>query len=303
MNPAAPATIKLSNNSLHLELAPYAGGSIAAFRVQRGNQLIDLMRPATEQALQNADAGASSCFPLVPFSNRIENGEFEYQGKQVKLAANFAPYPHPLHGQGFQRPWQLIEHTPSSAAIVYEHAGNDGGWPWTYRAEQRFTLTGDALITSISVQNTGLETMPAGLGFHPYFPKTTGVQLDIGLGGVWLSDEFCIPKTLIEIPDEWRFINHRTLQGIVLDHCFTDWDGEARIYWPEYKIGLNICHSGLLRHMVIYVPEGEDFFCVEPVSHVNNAVKLAAGGVKNTGQLDLTPSETAYAEVRYKLIV
>jgi len=298
----SPATLKLTSNLLTLELAPHAGGSIATFRLLKNDQAIDLMRPASEQALEQANARATACFPLVPFSNRIENGEFEYDGKQVRLPLNFAPHPHPLHGQGFQRPWQLIEHTATSAAIVYEHAGNENGWPWIYRAEQRFTLSGDTLIASISLQNTGPETMPAGIGFHPFFPRTTGVQLNIGLGQVWIPDDNNMPKTLSVIPDEWRFINNRSLQSVVLDHCFTDWDGLARIYWPEHKTGLEITHSGLLKHMVIYVPDNEDFFCIEPVSHVNNAIKLAANGVENTGQLDLPPGETVYAEVRYKVI-
>ncbi|MBN1379675.1 MAG: aldose 1-epimerase [Gammaproteobacteria bacterium] len=302
MNPQAPATVRLEQGSLQLELAPHAGGSIAAFRFQRGSQIINLMRPSSEQALQDGNAGATSCFPLVPFSNRIENGRFEHNGREIELPLNFAGHPHSLHGQGFQHPWQLIEHTSASAAIVYEHAGGDDGWPWVYRAEQRFTLNDETLIASISVQNNSLESMPTGLGFHPFFPKTAAVQLDIGLDQVWLGDEFCIPHTLTEIPEHWRFANHRTLEGIVLDHCFTGWDGEARIFWPEYKLGLNMTHKGLFKHMVIYVPEGQSFFCVEPVSHVNNAINLAAGGVENTGYFELAPNETAYAEVRYKLI-
>ncbi len=301
MNKQIPDTLKLENGPLHLELAPHAGGSIAAFRFQRGEQLLDLMRPATQKALQNENTGAMSCFPLVPFSNRIENGRFEYAEKKVELRLNMAPYPHPLHGQGLQHPWQLIQHSQSSAAIVYEHSGEEDGWPWVYRAEQHFELTDQSLITSISLQNTGIETMPAGLGLHPFFPRTEGATLTTKLARVWQPDKNDLPESLMDIPDNWRFDSPRTLQGIVLDHCFTDWNGHARIDWPEYKLGLEITHRGLLKHLVIYAPEGEDYFCIEPVSHINNAINLAARGIENTGQFELAPDDIASAKVEFKV--
>lgn len=301
MNPHAPETLKLCLGPLTLELAPHAGGAITAFRLQNCDKSINLMCPAGKQALLDSNASATSCFPLVPFSNRIENGEFEFRGKQIKLKLNAAPHPHAMHGQGFLHPWQLIDHGLSWAAIVYEHAGDDDGWPWIYRTEQHFKLDENKLTVNISLQNNSPETMPAGLGLHPYFPRTPGVQLDIALDKVWLSDETSLPTTLENIPEEWRLENNRTLDGITLNNCFTNWTGIARIYWPEFKTGLNITHDGLLQHMVIYVPLDQRFFCVEPVSHINNAIHLAARGIENTGLISLDPGQTISAELCYEV--
>ncbi len=302
MNPQTPETLKLKHGALQLELAPHAGGTIAAFRFQRGNQWLDLMRPATKEALQDEKADGTSCFPLVPYSNRIENGKFEYRDTPVNLQLNMAPYQHSMHGQGFQHPWQLIEHSQSSAAMVYEHAGGGDGWPWIYRAEQRFELIDNVLIAQISLKNTGIEAMPAGLGFHPYFPKTSDVRLSLGVSRVWQADNNDMPQTLIDIPDNWKFDSPRDLQGIVLNHCFTDWNGKAFIDWQEHKLGLKISHHGLLKHMVIYVPDGQEFFCVEPVSHINNAINMVARGIENTGQFELAPNETATAVVKFEVV-
>ena len=122
------------------------------------------------------------------------------------------------------------------------------------------------------------------------------------MANVWIPDSNCMPQKLIDIPKQWQLVNEQTLEGIVLDHCFTGWDGTAKIYWPEYQLGLRILHRGLFKYMVIYIPEGENFFCLEPVSHINNAIHLAAEGIEDTGHFELAPNETASAEVEYKVI-
>jgi aldose 1-epimerase len=40
------------------------------------------------------------CFPLIPFLNRIHNGRFTFQGKQIKMPLNFQLDVHTIPGQG-----------------------------------------------------------------------------------------------------------------------------------------------------------------------------------------------------------
>jgi aldose 1-epimerase len=47
--------------------------------------------------------------------------------------------------------------------------------------------------------------------------------------------------------------------------------------------------------LVLYTPPAADFFCVEPVSHVTDAVNLAASGRTDTGLRVLAPGETLRA--------
>jgi aldose 1-epimerase len=56
-----------------------------------------------------------------------------------------------------------------------------------------------------------------------------------------------------------------------------------------------------LRHLVIYVPPGEDFFCVEPVSHVNDGFNLLERGVADTGVRVLAPGQTLAGAVRLRV--
>jgi aldose 1-epimerase len=50
--------------------------------------------------------------------------------------------------------------------------------------------------------------------------------------------------------------------------------------------------AGPTGHLVIYVPPGQDFFCIEPVSHVNDGFNLLDRGVEDTGVHVLTPGQT-----------
>ena len=66
----------------------------------------------------------------------------------------------------------------------------------------------------------------------------------------------------------------RKVDSVVLDNCFDGWDGRAAITWPKRRLQLALEASQPFRHLVIYVPPGRDFFCVEPVSHANGLVGL-----------------------------
>ena len=74
-----------------------------------------------------------------------------------------------------------------------------------------------------------------------------------------------------------------------LDNCFDGWSGPARI--RDEKLSLRLTSS--LTHAVVYTPPQRDFFCVEPVSHVNNAIR--SSDPIGQGLIALGSGETAQA--------
>ncbi len=79
-----------------------------------------MLRTAGPSAAAARDPYATAGFPLVPYSNRIGNGSFEWRGKCMTLARNFPPEPHAIHGVGFERAWQVRSRSADSA-----HSGAD----------------------------------------------------------------------------------------------------------------------------------------------------------------------------------
>jgi aldose 1-epimerase len=59
-----------------------------------------------------------------------------------------------------------------------------------------------------------------------------------------------------------------------LDNIFSVWNHEVLISWPEWKASLKRSTDVPLDFLVIFTPQDEDYFCVEPVSHVTDTFNL-----------------------------
>jgi len=270
------ALLSLRAGRLAVDLAPQAGGSIARFAV---DGVGDLLRPATAEALASGAGKDTACYPLVPFSNRIANGRLAFDGEEVRLAPNWPGVRHPMHGDGWAHPWQVLRHAGRVAELAYEHDGRSG-WPFRYRARQIITLDRSGLGVDFSVENLETRAVPAGLGLHPFFVREDDTELACRVRGVWRTDAEVLPIEHMSVPAAWDFSKPRRVDSVVLDHCFDGWDGHATIAWPRRRLRLALSATETFRHLVIYVPEGQPFFCVEPVSHANGAVgrsRLAPG--------------------------
>lgn len=239
------------------------------------------MRPmgAADRASGKGNNGAA--YPLVPFSNRIANGRLVFGSETILLAPNWPGQAHPMHGDGWARAWTVERSNGGSAELVYVHDGKSG-WPFRYRARQTFSIAGDRLEVRMSLQNLEARDVPAGLGLHPFFARDADCELRCSTAAVWHVDAEVLPTTRTAVPDEWDFSMSRRVDGIALDNCFEDWDGRAEIAWPSRGLGLAIEASQPFRHLVIFIPPGRPYFCVEPVSHASGRLgttRLAAGAM------------------------
>jgi len=232
-----------------------------------------------------------ACFPMVPYANRIENGHFTFGTQCVRLKRNWEGDRHPLHGQGWRRPWTVIAATVSSARLSFE--GGDDEWPWRYRAQQDFLLLGNTLSIRLAVENLSQAPMPVMLGLHPYFCDAGSALLQADVPRVWDTDEASLPIKEVATPSAWLLDTARSVTQTPLDHCFVGWDARATISWPDRWVVLEAtnCHA-----LHIYVPSGRDFFCLEPQS--------APAGVLNRAAKEVPvvrPSEHCGIEVRFKV--
>ncbi len=283
--------LSLRAGRLAVDLAPSAGGSIVRFTV---DESIDVLRPASVGAIASGIASGrgnnASCYPLVPFSNRIANGRLAIDGAEILLEPNWPGVPHPMHGDGWARSWDVERHDAHSAELAYAHDGRDG-WPFRYRARQSFRLEGDRLVVGMSIENLEGRAVPAGLGLHPFFTRDADTELACRVDGVWRADAEVLPVDRIAVPPEWDFNVSRPVDGVVLDNCFDGWDGRATIRWPRHALGLALEATEPFRHLVIYVPKGQPYFCVEPVSHANGAVarSLLPAGTTLAGEIKFRP--------------
>jgi aldose 1-epimerase len=289
--------IILRSGPLGVTLAPAVGGAITRFWSEGAREAVELFRPAPAAALERRDPGAMSCFPLVPWSNRIREGRFAFGPTTVSLPPNRSQDRHTIHGHGFQAVWTVSSVEPALAVIEHRHSPD--AWPWAYRTLQRARLTPAALELELRLTNESDTAMPAGLGWHPYFPRTPETTLTATVEGLWLTDAEILPVACVAPPADRDPTRGLAVDRVALDNAFVGWDGRAVVSWPERHAQLRLEARGPLGTLVVYTPPGQSFFCAEPVSHITDAFNLAAAGQAGTGILRLEPGET----VRVTLIL
>jgi aldose 1-epimerase len=284
--------ISLAHGDYRLEILPRLGGCVGSF-THRQRHLLRPTAPGVDDAFQSAS------FPLVPYANRIADGLFLFHDREVRIPRNARGQAHPLHGHSWHEPWRVAARSDRHAVLTFLYEA--GSWPWTYSAEQALTVSDSGLRVDLTLTNRDSRPMPAGLGWHPYFPRTARTWLQAEVRGAWEIDEDFLPTThvtgarfgdwtrgeIVERPD-------------LVDNCHTGWAGSARILLAGADGGdirLTMSASEALRWLHIYVPVGKGFFCVEPVSHMPNAVNRPEPP-EQTGLVSLEPGSSLSAWIQ-----
>jgi aldose 1-epimerase len=282
--------IKIHSGALTLAIAPETGGAVAAFECDG----VPLFRPTSSSALAAGDVRGFACYPLVPFSNRIAGAKLRWGGATYSLPSYLDGDSSAIHGNGWQRAWQVLATGRSRASIdlVHDARGSRAReWPFPYRARQEIVLLRHGLKMTLAIANTGAKPFPCGLGWHPFFPRTADAELSFSAAAMWETDPAKLPLRLKRLKAAHYFSVPRVLAKTVLDNCFAGWRPPALIRWPERQIQVAIFANAPCRYLVVYVPSGADYFAVEPVSHMTDAFNRAARGATDTGTCVLAPGE------------
>lgn len=250
---------ELRAGALRLALRPALGGSVAG--LWHGDAPI--LRSSEPRALESSRQAAM--FPLVPYSNRLGYRRFRWHGRDHTTEANFHGSPHSLHGIGWQRPWRLVQSSALEVALELVHRG-DAGWPFAFTARQFFSLAPNAFAARLQVTNDETDAQPVGLGWHPYFVRRARSRLHVELAARWERDPTLLPTRRVAQPGIDADLAH-----LDFDHNFDGWRGAARLRDERFSLRL----TSSLERLVVFTPPGRDYFCVEPVSHVANAIHMA----------------------------
>lgn len=256
-------SLRLRCGEWEAELRPEIGGCLAS--LTRGG--LEILRTMPEGASNPLE---SACFPLVPYCNRIRDGRFEWQGREVRLPANFPPEPHSLHGLGWQQPWDVTREGGFKCSLAHSHDGS-GGWPWAYEAQQRVRLGPEGCAITLDVTNRAGEPMPCGIGLHPYPRRRGETRVSFTATAMLEVDTGLVPNGATAPAGQWS--KGSDLPGRTIDHCFTGWDGLARADDELGSVTIRARGAGFLH---LYAPEDGSALCLEPVSHQPDALNSAS---------------------------
>ena len=278
-------SFELHAGALRLALRPDLGGSIAGLW-HRDAPILRSVEPA---AL--SDARHAACFPLVPYSNRLGFRHFRWKGHEYTTQPNFEGSPHSLHGVGWMRAWEMVSSSAVDVVLRLRHEA-DADWPFAFEARQYFTLTPQSMSVQMVFTNLADTAQPVGLGWHPYFPKRSRSRLHIELSDRWDADVAELPIRKVAQPGIDSDVAH-----LDFDNCFEGWRGPARIRDERFSLQL----TSSLPYLVVYTPQQHDYFCVEPVSHVSNAIHMADPAAH--GMKSVAPGESIDAAMKLEVAV
>jgi aldose 1-epimerase len=237
--------------------------------VDIGGRPVALLRHAREAHDGRPCSLGASSFPLVPYCGRLHAGRYDFRGRHDQWPLNSLPERHSSHGDGWMRAWELTELDRRTAVMTLEP---DAAAPVKYRCTQRVAVSAGGVRISMTVRNEGAQIIPVGLGLHPYFASRGLAIIKAHLPVIWRWDHEMMPICAESNPLAAGFADGRRAGELSIAAEYADWDGAAAIEWPTLGARIELHTVPRLKHVVIWAPEGEDFFCFEPVSHATDAL-------------------------------
>ncbi len=218
---------------------------------------------------------------LFPYTGRVKDGKIEAKGKVIDTPTQhgFArTMEHSLVSQEEGKLVLALRDTPQTLAA----------WPWKFCLKSTFTLEGDTLRHSLTVENLDEEKMHFGIGYHPAFTvpfdaahKATDYRLEFS----HMESPLCLgtyPKGLINGSCYYLGNNIRTLD--IDDQLFAN-DSHCMVNLVSDSIGLYengsgrgvVCSLEGFPYCLIWSKPGmPHFVCIEPW---NSLPSPEAGGI------------------------
>jgi aldose 1-epimerase len=272
MGDPASEIVEIEGPGWKLGIWPEVGGALVYASARHGGDWLCVTRPVDAAIIAERDVRKLGGFVLAPFCNRIEGATFNYGGRVYRLPPNWPFDPGTaIHGASWQRPWTIRERT--TGRLTLEQRVDEAEYSFSYDAALTFDVGGPTARVILAITNTGGEELPFGAGFHPYLRRTPSARLTFAADG-WLEpDARCFPRSWRRTTPERSAAAGRPVEDFAgVDATFTGWSRTALLTWPELGVSLSVAASDSARGLHVFVPEGQPFLCLEPVSHVVDVI-------------------------------
>lgn len=294
--------IKLGQGDWNAVIDLSRGANCIALRNKKYNAAL-LREPPVRCELDNPYLyGMPILFPV----NRIENGIFEFEGRQYVFPINEPSTGCHLHGELHRAAFEPVEITESKIKCRFAATKCRPylSFPHEFEIVMEYELKGDAFYHTVTVANLSEQSMPLLLGFHTTFnilfskgsrPESIRVFTDIseeyernmqlnylptGVKPSFDAVSTALSKGSYK-PFEQKASRHYRGQGIM---SITDVDKRLRVvYENDEKYGFRLIYNGA----------GDGYICLEPQNCLANCPNspfsreeagfdfLSAGGCKS----------------------
>src|SRR5258707_7442188 len=124
-------------------------------------------QPVLEGYAVDAMADGGRGQPLLPWPNRIADGQYEFDGQHLQLPIEELARRNAIHGLTRWLNWGGTAHGDDRVEMhIVVHPRP--GYPFTLDLTLEYALTNVGLTVRTSARNIGDQALPFGAGQHPY---------------------------------------------------------------------------------------------------------------------------------------
>ncbi len=250
---------------------------------------------------------------LYPTPNRVRNGMFRWEGKDYRQRRRGKPVLE--HGLVRTEAWDAEEPVADGngarleAWLDFTEDGALGeSFPFPHRLGLTFLLTARGITITYTITNKGNQPLPFGFGLHPYFMKLSGddgTRVTLPADAVMEATPDLFPTGRLESVEGTVF-DLRTpvpLNVLDMDHVFTRLcSGKHAVIRHRDLLEIELEATADFTHLVLYIPPGKKYFCLENQTCSTDAHNLSDRGfVVESGLKTVKPGAVHSGSVTYAI--
>ena len=280
------AHIQFQSDRIKAKVFPALGASLQEFTID-GLTIIEGIAIDESGLKQYAEGYCSSI--LFPFPNRLKNGSFTFNKENILLELNEPENQNAIHGLVYDKAFEII--TLDSHSCILQYINDNSLYSYPYKLLIVYKFSNDSLKMTFEVQNTGNQTLPFGIGWHPYFNVNS---LDYSTIKFDADSKVLVDDRMLPSEIKKEDISGLNLQNIELDDAFKLVSRSITLESPEYTLNMLVPDDSYLQ---LYTPPSRNSIAIEPMSCIANAFNTKEG-LKN-----LAPRESYVWEVNLNITI
>lgn len=214
---------------------------------------------------------------LFPFANRINDGQFNFNGSNYNLQCNEKQLNNAIHGLVYNKAFLVDElkkfENHAEIKLYYEELNPPTGYPFKFRVELTYKLTNEFLSLKINVINLDDKKLPFTVGWHPYFKSVdldkSKIQFDC------IKKIKCNKNNIALGFEPFNSKMPLSLRKRRFDDAFVLENPDVKFFTPEYDLVLK--SSEKESFLQLYTPMNANAIAIEPMTGVSDSFNNKIG--------------------------
>lgn len=219
--------------------------------------------------------------PVLYPANRIEGGNFSFEGREYSYPVNEKETGCHLHGEIHHTPFSLVEQGEDFIVCAVDSAAREG-FDHAFRIEITYRLLKDGLSQKTEIYNLSDKNMPSCLAFHttfnvPFIKGTDPGKITVGaeVGDlIQRNMKNYLPTGRLvktdEITEKFRSFSFHPFEEVISRHYFAKGEGLMEICDHENRVKILYENSENFPFRLIYNGNADEYICLEPMTSMAN---------------------------------